>query len=81
MNVARSCKISQLYLATKYFKLRISTVIVQIKNEKEHVAELGRGRFMSSDLLSCRLPDCFESMLFSETCIFICLELAVSGVG
>lgn len=40
MNVGRSRNISQLYLATKYFKRKTFTVIVQIKNEKEYVAEI-----------------------------------------
>lgn len=33
-NVGRSFNISQLYPATKYFKRKNFTVIVQIKNEK-----------------------------------------------
>lgn len=64
MNVGRSFNISQLYSATKYFKRKTFTVIVQIRNEKEYVAEIGRGMFMSSVFLSCRRPDCFESMFF-----------------
>lgn len=41
-NVGRSFNISQLYPATKYFKRKKFTVIVQIKNEKKYVAEIGR---------------------------------------
>lgn len=35
MDVERSFNIAQLYLATKYFKRKTFTLMVQIKNEKD----------------------------------------------